>query len=278
MKKRILLLTVLITLLTPFLALSEEQESPFAKLNWQYGPTSQSIDGVATLKVPERYYFLNKTETGKYLALSHNPSSGKNMLLTDRNIWEAYLNFESIGYVKDNETIDADKLLVDYRKGTKISNDYRIEKGWDTLEVEGWFFKPQYDKGRRLLEWAFLLKDSGTQRPIVNYYTKILGRTGAVSVVLVASPNDMNSAIEDLKLRLNDLSFNPGKGYSEFREGDKVAEYGLAALILGGAAAVAAKKGFFGVILAFLAGAWKVLLIPFIFLIGWIKALFTKNN
>ena len=35
-----------------------------------------------------------------------------------------------------------------------------------------------------------------------------------------------------------------GERYAEFRAGDRVAEYGLAALVLGGAAAVATKSGF----------------------------------
>ena len=278
MNIRISLPVVLITLLASFVALSEEQENPFAKLNWQFGPTTQSIDGVATIELPENYFYLDEIETDKYLTLSQNPSSGRDVLITNNTTWSAYLNFESIGYVKDNETIDADELLVDYKKGVKLGNDYRKEKGWSTLEVEGWFFKPQYDRNRKLLEWAFKLRDSKTQQPVVNYYTKILGRTGAVSVLLVASPDEMNASILDLKDRLNDFSFNEGERYTEFREGDKVAEYGLAALILGGAAAVATKKGFFGVILAFLAGAWKILLIPFIFAIGWIKSLFTKNK
>jgi len=37
--------------------------------------------------------------------------------------------------------------------------------------------------------------------------------------------------------------FNSGDTYSEFKSGDKVATYGLAALIVGGGAAVAAKSG-----------------------------------
>jgi uncharacterized membrane-anchored protein len=36
-----------------------------------------------------------------------------------------------------------------------------------------------------------------------------------------------------------------GQKYSEFKEGDKIAKYGLAALVLGGAGAAALKFGFF---------------------------------
>ena len=88
----------------------------------------------------------------------------------------------------------------------------------------------------------------------------------------------MNSAIADFKEKLNGFEYNQGERYTEFKEGDKIAEYGLAALILGGAAAVASKKGFFAVILAFLAGAWKLLIIPFVMLLGWLKSLFNKKN
>jgi uncharacterized membrane-anchored protein len=39
------------------------------------------------------------------------------------------------------------------------------------------------------------------------------------------------------------LSFRPTQAYTEFREGDKTAEYGLSALIAGGAAAAVVKSG-----------------------------------
>lgn len=255
-----------------------EAENPYAKLNWQQGPNTQSIDAKATLQVPEKYYYLDESETKKYLEFSHNPTSGSDSLFTNGSTWEAYLNFDSIGYVKDNETIEPDSLLEQYKEGVKIGNDYRKERGWAPLEVEGWFFKPQYDQQKKLLEWAFLLRDSSTKIPTVNYYTKVLGRSGAISITLVASPENMNSAITDFKENLAGLEFVQGEKYTEFKEGDRVAEYGLAALILGGATAVAAKKGFFAVILAFLAGAWKLLLIPFVLALGWIKSLFAKKT
>lgn len=267
----------ILVLLAPFAAISAEEADPISELNWQKGPNSQSIDGKATLSVPENYYYLNETETKKYLELSKNPSVGDDSLFTNGATWEAYLNFEPIGYVKDNEGIDPDDLLKQYKESVKIGNEYRIEKGWEALEVEGWFFKPQYDKEKRLLEWAFLLKNSTSQIPTVNYYTKVLGRSGAVSIILVSSPENMNASMIDFKEKLTGFEYNQGERYTEFKEGDKVAEYGLAALILGGAAAVASKKGFFAAALAFLAGAWKLLLIPFIFLLGWLKSLFIKK-
>ena len=45
------------------------------------------------------------------------------------------------------------------------------------------------------------------------------------------------------KTALKGYDFAAGERYAEFRAGDRVAEYGLAALVVGGAAAVASKTG-----------------------------------
>jgi uncharacterized membrane-anchored protein len=67
-----------------------------------------------------------------------------------------------------------------------------------------------------------------------------------------------------------------GQTYGEYQPGDHVAAYGLAALITGGAAAVAAKKGLFSVIGGFLVAAWKFVLAGFLALGAWFKSLFKK--
>lgn len=280
------LLTVLSLSLLSFSALAiEEKRNPSAELNWQIGPISKTIDGVATLQVPEGYFFLDKEETDKYLELNHNLSSGKEILFTDLGKWDAYFNFQKTGYVKDDEKIDPDDLLEKHKKGVAIANDERRKKGWDVLEVEGWFLEPHYDSEKSLLEWAFLLRSSETSTPVVNYYTRILGRTGVMEVILVASPDNMSAAIADIKQKFDGFEYNPGEKYSEFKQGDRVAEFGLAALILGGAAAVATKKGFWAVLAGFFAAFWKFIAVLFVVLIAkigsvinWFKSLFSNKK
>ena len=264
---------------------AQEEHNPILDLNWQKGPISESIDDVATLKIPEGYYFLDKAETDKYLELSHNIASGKESLFTFPDKWEAYFRFSKVGYVKDDEKIDPDELLEQYKKGTAAGNEERLKKGWSALDVDGWFFKPHYDKEKKLLEWAFLLKDSKTGSPVVNYYTRILGRNGVMEVILVATPENMQVAIADLKQKIEGFEYGAGEKYTEFKQGDKVAEFGLAALILGGAAAVATKKGFWAVLAGFFAAAWKFIILIFVGLmakvgdlINWFKSLFSKKK
>ena len=55
----------------------------------------------------------------------------------------------------------------------------------------------------------------------------------------------MNQDIVAFKAALGGHEFVAGERYAEFRVGDRVAEYGLAALVLGGAAVVGTKTGFF---------------------------------
>jgi len=60
----------------------------------------------------------------------------------------------------------------------------------------------------------------------------------------VSDPEHLDRDIADFKKALTAYAFIPGETYAEYRAGDRVAEYGLAALVLGGGAAVAVKSGF----------------------------------
>lgn len=49
--------------------------------------------------------------------------------------------------------------------------------------------------------------------------------------------------MEDFKKALKNFDYVSGEKYSEWKQGDKIAAYGLGALVVGGAAAVATSKG-----------------------------------
>lgn len=61
----------------------------------------------------------------------------------------------------------------------------------------------------------------------------------------------------ELDAIISNVSYKKGKSYAEYVKGDKVAKYGLTALIAGSSAAAAAKFGLF----KFLGKAWKVIVI-----------------
>src|SRR5262249_12924062 len=78
---------------------------------------------------------------------------------------------------------------------------------------------------------------------VVNYTVRLLGRSGVMSATLVTEPDTLDADVKEFKTALRGFDFKPGESYAEFRQGDRVAQYGLAALIVGGAAAVATSSG-----------------------------------
>ncbi len=146
------------------------------------------------------------------------------------------------------------------------------------MTILGWRFQPRYDKKSNLLEWAFLAKEDKSNGKIINYNTRLLGRTGVMKVVLVADPDILDTAVSSFKNAINRYSFIKGEKYAEYREGDRVAEFGLAALIAGGVAAVATKKGFWAAIVAFFLAAKKLAIAAVIGLFMWIGSLFKRKK
>jgi uncharacterized membrane-anchored protein len=102
------------------------------------------------------------------------------------------------------------------------------------------------------------LKTGGGQY-VVNYSSRLLGRSGVMRAILVSDPGSLAADTQQFKVALKDFAYVPGEKYAEFKPGDKVAAYGLAALIVGGAAAAASKKGIWAAIAAFLGAFWKIL-------------------
>lgn len=249
------------------------------KLAWQDGPTSGAIGDVATINVPKGYEFLDATDTKKFLEMHHDIAGSNEYLLTPRNFsWFALFHFEPVGYVKDNETLDPTSLLKTVKNENAQGNEERKQRGWPTLSILGWWFKPQYDHNAKLLEWAFRVKNDANNVEVVNYFTRVLGRRGVMDVNLVSLPGNIASSEASLKTILTGFSYDPGQRYSEFKQGDKVAKFGLAALIAGGAAAVATKKGFWAVLAGSVAAAWKALLAAAAGVSAWFRARFRKKQ
>src|SRR5438270_10024493 len=79
-----------------------------------------------------------------------------------------------------------------------------------------------------------------------------------MEVKLVVDPEKLQTAIPAYQSLLKDYSYKSGERYAEYRQGDQLAKYGLAALITGGAAAVAVKTGLIASLIVFLKKGWKL--------------------
>jgi uncharacterized membrane-anchored protein len=92
-----------------------------------------------------------------------------------------------------------------------------------------------------------------------------------MNATLVADPETLQADVQSFKASLAGFEFNPGERYAEFHEGDRVAEYGLAALVVGGGAAIAAKTGL-------LAKFWKLIVLGVAGLAGLVKKLLGRKS
>jgi uncharacterized membrane-anchored protein len=237
------------------------------KLAWQKGPGDGAIAGKATIKIPQGYAFLDERNTRRFIELMGNPPRDGHYMIAPASLdWFAVFSFDPIGYVKDDEKIDAEQLLKDLKSGDERGNEERQRLGMSPIYTDGWHVPPHYDSDSKRLEWGLRLRDE-KGRTNVNYTSRILGRTGVMSAVLVTSPQTLNEDMKAFSGALKGYEFVSGERYAEFKSGDKIAEYGLAALVIGGAAAAAAKSGLLKSLGKFLwviiggaiAGGWSLL-------------------
>jgi uncharacterized membrane-anchored protein len=224
---------------------SEKVWQQIEALHWVHGPNNVPALQNATFQLPGNFIFLDTGESDDFLRLTENiPGVPEQILAPDDLHWWASIDFSDDGYVKDEEKLDGDAILNSIKEGTEQGNEERRRNGWGELHVAGWRTAPHYDTTTKRLEWALDLKDERGQIS-TNFQTRLLGRRGVTNVTLVTDPEHVDADVAAFKSALAGFRFNPGDTYAEFKTGDKVAAYGLTALIVGGGAAVAAKSGLF---------------------------------
>jgi len=242
-------LVVTVIILVTGVAAYAQQLSPQETLNelnslkWQSYPNVGIIGNVAQIRLTNGVRFLDAKNTSRFLELMGNlPTNNAYAIAPPSYSWFAVFEFDAVGYVKDDDKIDPDELLKTLKEGEEAATEEKKRRGLEILHLTGWFIEPHYDLQTKRLEWGTRLV-SDKNEVTVDYSIRILGRTGVMRAVLVSDPDSLQKDIQAFRTVLRGFDFIPGQQYAEFRQGDKVAEYGLAALIVGGAAAVAAKSG-----------------------------------
>jgi uncharacterized membrane-anchored protein len=214
------------------------------RLSWQFDGTGR-IGEIAQIAVPDGHAFLGAADTKRFLELNRNIAADNQYAIAPKDLrWFGIFRFDDSGYVRDDEKLDPDALLEELKQTNRASQEERKRRGIPILTLEGWFVEPHYDLQTKRLEWGTRLRTESND-VVVNYTIKLLGRRGVMNAILVSDPGSLSKDTREFKSALTGYSFNAGEGYAEFRSGDKIAEYGLSALVLGGAAAAAAKAGAF---------------------------------
>jgi uncharacterized membrane-anchored protein len=251
------------------------------KLNVTRGPAQVRLGDVAQMNVPAGFAFVDGEGTRALKRSWGEPISGGEMGMLrppTNEHWSVIFEFDDVGYVKDDDKdkLDADKLLKSIKRGNDEANKYRIKKGSAPITLVGWEVKPQYDPVTHNLEWA--IRGTSEGEALLNYNTRLLGRKGVMEAILVVDPAELPATLPRFKALLADYSFQGGQTYAEFKSGDKVAKYGLAALVVGGAAVGAAKLGLFAWLAVILKKAWKLIVIAFVAVVGVIRKIFSGRR
>lgn len=262
-------------------AAAEAEAAKFLEgLKWTKGPGTAQIDSIAKINVPEGFMFTDGKGTQKLMERMGNLTSGTEVgfLSPTSMVWFVVFRFSDDGYVKDDEKdkLDAKAMIRSIKEGTEAANEERRSRGWPTMTVVGWEKEPHYDNVTKNLEWAVRGESEGQQ--VVNYNSRILGRKGVMEAKLICEPEELATTLPEFKSLLAGYEYKEGQRYAEFREGDKVAQYGLAALITGGAVAVAAKTGLLAGLVLFLKKGWKVVVFGLVALGTMIKKIFSRGD
>jgi uncharacterized membrane-anchored protein len=181
--------------------------------------------------------------------------------------WAVVVTYSDEGYVSDEDAakIDYAELLQGMKDADKEDNAARKKAGYGTIELIGWAEPPHYDAASKKLYWAKELQGEGSEHRTVNYDIRVLGRRGYLSLNAVARMQELPEVKAGMQQLLPMVEFDAGSRYADYdKSTDKVAAYGLAALIGGG---IAAKAGLFAKVGALLLGL-KKLLIPLVLLLG----------
>ncbi len=261
----------------------EQQEQVFMKMVEDLGWKRQGVgdlDKWAEIKIPQGFRFTEGDGAAQLMEIYGNPSSETEtgVIAPEDLNWFVLFRFEDSGYVKDDEKdkINPAKILKEKKENQELSNEYRRENGLQEMYVMGWAVEPNYNEATNNLEWALDLQDADGNR-VVNFNTKLLGRHGVMDSTLVCDPGQLDELLPTYQNLIAGFSYKPGNTYAEYKEGDKIAKYGLLALIGGGGAALAAKAGLFAVIGKFLAKAWKLVAVGVVAVGAFLKRIFTRR-
>lgn len=262
---------------------NDGEENPQAALFKKLGGITEGVGKIgyrAEIDIPEGFTFFPAKGTQEMLKLWGNLVDGTEdgLLIHNETGWSVVFEFKDTGYVKDDDknALDADAMLKAIRESEPASNEARKEAGLPAYHTVGFAMPPKYNETTHNLEWALRFTTEGESGEFLNYHTKLLGRKGVMNATLLVDPEEMDAVLPVYQKTLTGYRFVKGDTYAEYRQGDKLATYGLTGLVVGGGALAASKLGLFSKLFAVLAKGGKAVFAGIAVLVAGIGKLFGK--
>jgi uncharacterized membrane-anchored protein len=262
---------------------ASERQKLIQSLHFQTGDIALA-KADAHLHLQPGFRYLDQTDARKVLEnLWGNPPDEEvlgllvpdNAGLESDHSWAVVLTYSNEdGHVSDEDAakIDYAKMLKDMQEGIHDNNDERKKAGYSTFELIGWAEPPHYDAETKKLHWAKELAFSDANGHTLNYDIRVLGREGYLSLEAVSDMADQPLVKTGMQQVLPMAEFDSGHRYADFNpKTDKLAAYGLAALVAGG---IAAKTGLLAKIGLMLLAAKKLVIVGFLAVVAFVKKIF----
>lgn len=240
--------------------------------------------GLAELNLPEDLGYLDPQQTKLVVEdLWGNPPGDTylGMIVKDakdvlaQNGVSAIITYDNSGYISDKDAaaINYTDMLKQMQAAEGEANQQRQAQGFQAIHLVGWAEAPRYDAASNKLYWAKELAFAGDPDHTLNYCIRALGRQGVLELNFVSGIEQLPKVKELAPKVLTAVTFTSGNKYADFNPStDRVAGYGIAALVAGG---VAAKAGLFKVLIAALIAGKKFVIIGVIAVIAFLGKLFS---
>ncbi|MEJ2142456.1 MAG: DUF2167 domain-containing protein [Gammaproteobacteria bacterium] len=257
-----------------------------AQLHYKQGKI-ELPGGRATLNVPGNFRYLGPEDANKILEIAWgNPPGSKTLgMLFPSDIsplsqdgWGVVIQYDHDGHISDEDAqeIDYDDLLENMQDETREASQQRVQQGYGSIDLVGWAEPPSYSASTHKMYWAKELKFGDSGENTLNYNIRVLGREGVLVLNAIAGMSQIGQIKQEMNDVLSFSNFNEGHRYEDFNAStDKVATYGLAALVGG---AVAAKTGFFAKLVALLVAGKKFIIIGLLAIGGIIGKMFGRKS
>jgi uncharacterized membrane-anchored protein len=198
--------------------------------------------------------------------------------LDAKSSWAVVVTYSSDGYVSDADAskIDYTKMMQEMQDGARAANAERMKQGYPAVDIVGWATPPHYDVAENKIYWAKELAFGDAHEHTLNYDIRVLGRGGYLSLNAVAGMRELSMVQAQMPKVLAMTEFDSGQRYSDFNAStDKVAAYGIAALVAG---AFAAKAGLFAKLFVMLLAFKKFLIVGVVAVGAALKKWFARKS
>jgi len=239
----------------PYPATAEAYDAEVAKFRWRKGPGPYTLaDSHAQVSLSQGIEILTGADAERLAYLYNGVELPETVAIARSRTSDAiiYVDYLAEGYVTDDDwsDVDPDALLADIRAGAEAGNSERTRNGFAPMHAIGWLIPPSYDAGKNMARWAVELEEDGER--FANIQVIKLGRHGYHLITWAGPLHGADGTPRFLQAMIDSHSYDDGFRYADYVEGDKLAGFGIGALVA--ASAVGSKPGK-GIVAAIVGGA-----------------------